>query len=139
MPLDRNNITIASRIMLPSYVVFFATIGINFIVAGKPRLVSSPMIRYANNLMTIRAWGAFFLTCAVIMLAALLVHNRYLYRYGLMVCIMSMMIWTSVAFAGIFTEPVSYAASAWPAFVAVACWASNKSLEKGERDPRREY
>jgi hypothetical protein len=139
MPLDRAHVTVASRIMLPMYVVFFAVVGANYLTASMTRLQASPMLRYADRLMSIRVWGALFLGCALLMLAALIRHNRSLYRYGLFVCFFSALTWTAVAIAGIFAEPVSYSAWAWPALVAAACMASNRSLAKGELDePRRE-
>lgn len=138
MPLDRTHITVASRVMLPTYVVFFGVIGTNFAATGTPRLFNSPMLRYADQIMSIRAWGGVFLACSAIMLAALIAHNRYAYRYGLMVCCLSMATWTTVAIIGVFYEPVSYSAWAWPALATAACWASNKSLAQGEQDRRRE-
>lgn len=137
MPLDRNHITVASKVMLPTYIIFFGVVGLNFALSQTPRLFESPMLRYANELMSIRAWGGVFLACSAIMLTALIAHHRFLYRYGLMVCCVSMAVWATVAFAGIFTEPVSFSAWAWPAALAAACWASNRSLEKDTQDRRQ--
>lgn len=137
MPLDRQHITVASRIMLPTYVLFFAVVGINFVAGTFGRASSSPMLRYADTIMDIRAWGSVFIACSLIMATALLTRNRMLYRYGLLLCGISMTVWALVAIIGIFAEPVSYSAWAWPGFVAAACAASNRSLAAGEQDRRR--
>lgn len=136
MPLDRQHMTSASAIMTKVYVIFFAVIGSNFLAGTFGRAQASPMLRYADRIMDIRVWGGLFVGCALLMLTALLTHNRYLYRYGLLVCSTSMVVWSLVAVAGIFVEPVSYSAWAWPAFVAAACAASNRSLAQGEFDRR---
>lgn len=137
MVLDRDHVTVASRIMLPTYVVFFSVIGGNFALAQRPRLFESPMLRYADHLMPIQLWGGLFVTCALIMLAAMLRRDRLLYRYGLLVCGMAMAVWTAVAVVGLLVEPISYSAWAWPAFVTCACAASDRSLSKHEQDHRR--
>lgn len=131
-PLDRAHITAASRIMLPTYVVFFGVIGVNFLGGPSDRVVASPMLRYADQLMSIRAWGVLFLACCLLMVAALALRHRELYRWALLVCGLSMTVWALVAIAGAFTEPVSFSAWAWPALAAAACFASNRSLVKHE-------
>jgi hypothetical protein len=138
MPLDRAHVTVASRVMLPTYVLFFAVVGSNFLAGTFGRASSSPMLRYADGLMPIRVWGGLFCACALLMAAAMLTRNRYLYRYGLTLCCFSMIVWALVALVGIWVEPVSYSAWAWPGFVAAACAASNRSLAQGEIDQRRQ-
>lgn len=136
-PLDRDHVTVASKIMLPTYVAFFSVVGMNFALAPSPRLLESPMLRYADHLMPIRLWGALFVACGLIMLTALVTKNRMMYRYGLLVCGLSMSVWTAVAVVGLFFEPISFSAWAWPAFIAAACAASDRSLSRHEQDNRR--
>lgn len=133
MPLDRENITVASRIMLPAYVLFFAAIGLNYL-SGSARLGLSPMLRYADELMPLQMWGALFLGCSLLMLYALIRRQRSTYRFGLLVCFFSMAVWTVVAIVGSLVESVSYSAAAWPGIVMAACAATNRSLARGERD-----
>lgn len=134
MPLDRAHITAASRIMLPVYVVFFGVIGINFL-ASPQRLAASPMLRYADHIMPLRVWGAMFFTCCILMLIALAFASRDLYRFALLMCAVSMLLWTLVAILGAFVEPVSFSAWAWPGTIAAACLASNRSLVRREGFP----
>lgn len=133
MPLDRHHVTPAARFMLPVVGLFFAVIGANFAAGTFGRADASPMLRYANTIMPIPVWGTVFIACAVLMTAALIRKSRFWYRYGLLFCVISMTVWALVAIAGIFTEPVSYSAWAWPAFVGATCWSLNKSLAKQDR------
>lgn len=134
MPLDRAHITAASRIMLPTYCVFFGTVGLNFL-AHPARLDSSPMLRYADQLMCLRLWGAVFSTCCLLMVAAFAFRHRDLYRFAVRVCAFSMVAWAMVAIAGAIVQPVSFSAWAWPGLVAAACFASDRSLAKHEGRP----
>lgn len=138
MPLDRDHMTVASRIMVPTYVVFFTGLGLASLVTPLHRLLETPMLRYADHLMSIRAWGGLFVACGLVMLVALLQRRRMLYRWGLLVCGLSMAAWMLVAFVGLWFEPISYSAPLWPAFVVAACAASNRSLAKDTRDLRQE-
>lgn len=135
MPLDREHLTVASRITVPTYVVFFTVIGANFLFGPASRNTSSPMLRYADSLMGIRAWGGLFLGCGLLMLVAMWVHSRDLYRYGLLVCALSMATWTLVAIGGIFAEPVSFSAWVWPGAMTAFCLATNRSLVRDRHRP----
>lgn len=131
MPLTRDNVTAASRVMLPTYVLFFAAVGANY-VTDAPRLQQSPSLHYANTLLPLQAWGGFFLCCAAIMAAALLSHRRTAYRFALWLCIVSMGVWSGVFALAAINSIASFTAPAWPAIVAVACYATDRSLLKGE-------
>lgn len=134
MPLDREHITAASAIMTKVYIGFFGIVGINFMLGPAVRVGASPMLRYADTIMPIQAWGGVFLGCSVLMLGAVIEKNRLWYRFALLMCAVSMIVWALIAAVGAFVEPVSYAAWAWPALVAAACLATNRSLLRGERD-----
>lgn len=138
MPLTRANVTVASRVMLPAYTIFFAIIGAGLITTPFQRLSASPMLRYADTIMSVRIWGALFVACALLMLAALARQHRTMFRFALLICFFSMVLWTIVAALGVLYEPVSYSAWAWPAMIAAACMATNRSLAKGERDTLRQ-
>lgn len=138
MPLTRANVTVASRVMLPAYTIFFAVVGASLITTPLARLAATPMLRYADTIMSVRIWGALFVACALLMAAALARHHRTMFRFALLVCFFSMVLWAVVAILGVFYEPVSYSAWAWPALVAAACMATNRSLAKGERDTLRQ-
>lgn len=132
MPLDRAHLTVASQITVPTYAIFFTVVGSNFLTGPYSRL-SSPMLRYADSIMSIRLWGALFLGCGILMFAAIWTHNRDLYRFGLLVCATSMLTWTLVAILGVFAEPVSFSAWAWPGAMTAFCLATNRSLVRDRR------
>lgn len=134
MPLDRDHLTVASRIMVPTYVVFFSVVGSNFLFGPSARL-QSPMLRYADTLMDIHIWGGLFLGCGLLMLTAMWLRNRDMYRYGLIVCALSMATWALVAVLGIFAQPISFSAWAWPGAMTAACLATNRSLVRDRRQP----
>lgn len=134
MTLDRTSVTVASRVMLPTYVVLFAGLGTNYAVTPmlSGRLAASPALAYANGLLPLPAWAMMFLTVAVLMAGALASGNRHLYRYALWLAILSMTIWAVVFALAVFRGEGSPTAFFWPSFVAVACYASNRSLLAGE-------
>lgn len=132
MPLDRDHITSASRVMLPSYVVFFGGLGAGYIAGF--RIGQNPMLRFANEIMPLQVWGGVFVCCSLLMVAAMVRGSRMLYRYALNVCAISMFVWTTVAVIGIFYQPVTFTAPLWPFLVMQACRASNRSLLRGETD-----
>ncbi|MEO6203795.1 MAG: hypothetical protein ABIO67_00190, partial [Mycobacteriales bacterium] len=97
------------------------------------RLFSSPSLAYADGILPLPVWGAMFLTLAGLMATSLATGNRTLYRFALWLGIVCMSIWGLVfIFAAVRSEG-SPGAFLWPTFVAVACYASNRSLLTGER------
>lgn len=127
-PLTRASITVASRIMLPAYVILFTVAGFNYAVTPISRLGQSPALAYADTLMPLRVWGCLFLAVAALMLVALASGQRLLFCYGLLVCVICMGIWAAVFLLGAIFADASPAAWAWPAFVGVACIATYRSL-----------
>lgn len=132
MPLDRAHLNGALRVMVPAFVIFFGAIGLNFAI-NPARLGLTPMLHYADQLMPLPAWGGLFLGCSIIMAVAMVRRDRDTYRFGLLVCFLSMGLWTGVAILGAFVQPVSFSAWAWPALIAAACYATNRSLERDRR------
>jgi hypothetical protein len=131
--LTRDNVTAASRRMLPTYPAFFAVIGFGLALTPTARLVQTPTFDYANRLIPINWWGYGFLTLAVVFTACLLTHNRRAYELALGCGIAWMTMWAVGTVASAFYDLASFTAWAWPAFVARACWASLISLEVGEK------
>lgn len=133
MPLDRTTVTVASRIMLPVYVVFFTLLGLTYLLTPIGRLVESPGLAYADGFLTLRGWGALFLAAAAVMAAALVRHERDWFRAALFFCAVCMAFFAAVLlWAGLHGE-ASFAAWSWPGIVVAACFASYRSLTTGER------
>lgn len=131
MPLNRQNITVASRIMLPTYVAFFSLLGINYAISG-PLLASSPALAYAATLLPLPAWGCMFFAASAVMAVALMKHERIWFRFALWVAIVCLTIWAGVFAAAAVLAGASPGAPLWPLFAAVCCFASDRSLLKGE-------
>lgn len=134
MPLTRANVTRASRVMLPTYVGFFTIVGLNYAFAPTSRLLPSPVLRYANSVMNIRGWGLVFLLAAALMALALATGRRDMYRYALLLCSLSLAVWTVVGILAVFFSNASPAGWVYSAFVLAACFASYRSLTVREVD-----
>lgn len=130
--LTWDTITVASRIMLPIYVGFFAVISWNFLFSDLNVLISSPGLSYANGVMGLRAWGLVFLAVVAFMAIALILKHRGLFRYALILGALCMGLWAGTMIAAIIFGHASPSAFAWPLFVGAACVSSNRSLLKGE-------
>lgn len=128
MTLTRQNVTAASRIMLPTYVIFFAWLGLSYIFGPDAPLTAAPALAFADALMPLVVWGWLFVACAVVMTAALLLHLRLMFRFALRMCGLSMLAWAVVILLATLAGEASLSACAWSAFVATACWASDRSL-----------
>ena len=134
MPLTRATVTVASRIMLPTYAMFFAGVGLSLILTPGERLVQTPAFLYADRLISLTWWGIGYLVLAVVMLWAMAVHSRMAYRYALSAAFVWMASWAALSFAAALDGgQASFSAWTWPAFVAVACWATLASLAAGEK------
>ena len=131
MPLTRDNITAASRVMLPTYVVFFAVLGANYLIADGTA-TATPALAFTNALMPLPVWGAVFLACSTLMAVALIVHKRLLYRFALRMCGLSMAVWACIIAWASFSGDATPFAAAWAGFVAAACYASDRSLAAKE-------
>lgn len=131
MPLTRETVTVASRVMLPAYVVFFVVVGANYLIADGTA-TSNPALRFVDSVMPLHAWGWLFIGCSLIMAGALATHRRILYRWALRMCALSILFWaTVIAWASLSASATPFAA-AWPAFVATACYATDRSLAARE-------
>jgi hypothetical protein len=129
--LTRDNVTAASRIMLPTYVVFFAAVGLNYLLANGTA-AATPALAYVNAIMPLPVWGGLFATCAALMALALIRGRRTLYRFALRYCAFAMILWAIVITLASLVGEATPLAAVWSAFVATACLASDRSLKTGE-------
>lgn len=135
MPLRRATVTAASRIMLPTYPLFFAVVGLSLTLTGD-RLLATPGFRFADSLLPLEVFGVGYLLGALVLTLALLVDrasSRRTYQHALAAAMVWMLGWTGLMVAAAVEDLASFSAWVWPAFVARACWASYVSLELGER------
>lgn len=132
MPLDRQNITVASRVMLPTYAAFFTAVGLNYLLTPLDRLLNSPGLAYCHALVSLRVWGVVFLGAAVVMSAALIRHHRTAFRFALILCGLSMSLFAVALVFAYFRGEATPTGWVYPAFIIAACVASYRSLTVGE-------
>lgn len=135
MPLTRENVTVASRVMLPAYALFFGTVGLSLLLTPQERLRQTPAFKYADRVIDLDVWGLCFLALAGGLFLALALHHRNLYRGMLGAAIVWMLAYATMTAVAAFNGQTTYAAWAWPTFVAVACWASLVSITSREVGP----
>lgn len=131
MNLNRANVTVASRIMFPTYVVLFTFLGINYTFNSRQRLLESPALRYADDQVALPVWGGLFFACAALMAAAMVLPGRWTrmaFAYALWLGLLSLTAWSGIFFAASVWGEASPTTWCWPAFAAVACYASHRSL-----------
>ena len=130
--LGRSNVTMASRVMLPTYVGFFFLIGMFTIFTPEPRLHQTLTFRYADRYLDLTLWGLGYILLSAIMGFALIVGRRTVYLGALSAAMLWMLGWTALSFLGAVHFSGSFSACLWPAFVTIACWASMRSLSSQE-------
>jgi hypothetical protein len=129
--LTPGTVTSASRIMLPTYPLLCLVLAVNY-SSSPPRLMDSPALRTADQVLPLPVWGAMFAVAAFVLLVGLLAHHRFTYVAGLVVMCAAMLAWTAVFIYAAVAGPASYTAAAWPAFACAASWASIRSLSTRE-------
>jgi len=136
MPLTKANVTAASRVMLPTYVVMTAVIGLVYLLDPLGRLERVHALTAQRMLMggQMWPWGLVFLGLSVVMLAAFRQHRRTWFVFALYGCAVAFLMWAILYAVSIFLDPAtSLLAPVYPLFVVRACRASAKSLLRGER------
>ena len=125
-PLTRDQVTSASRIMLPTYVGLFLGLGLNYITIPHNRRADSPAVAFADGFLWVAlwGWGLMFFCCGMFLLIALLTHLRDLYRLALTTGMICMGIWAIVFLGSSLYGGASPAAAIWPLFAAIACKAT---------------
>jgi len=136
MPLTKANVTAASRIMLPTYIVLTGVIGIVYTFDPLGRLDGVAALAAQRWIMggQMWPWGLVFLGLSAVMLAAFRQKRREWFVFALYGCAVTFAMWSVLYAVSIFLDPVtSLLAPVYPLFVVRACRASAKSLLRGER------
>lgn len=122
--LTRDRVTIASRIMLPTYPVFAGIIGVVYMLDPGGRLPADRIF----PLLPADVWGAGFVIVAVMQVLALLSGRRGLYIAALAPMAVWCAAWSVALAHHALTGTATYSGFAFPAIVATACIASMASL-----------
>ena len=119
--------------MLPTYAAFAGFFGLLYMVDPQGRLERAPGLALARLLMPMTLWGIFLLGVAALMVAALITGRRMWFITALYVYMVAAVVWAGVYTGAVWITPdASFGGGAWPAFLAVACYASSRSLFRRE-------
>lgn len=132
--LTRRTVTIASRIMFPTYIVVDALFAFLYIFDPQHRLVANPSLELARMMLPLPVWGIVFATIAALMAWGLLAHTgKQRFLFALYTNIVVLTVWGCVYLGACFINPnAPFGLPIWPFTVAVACYASARSLEQRE-------
>lgn len=131
--LNRTSVTVASRIMLPAYVVLSTAFGVDYLFDPLGRVEHQSALTYQRSVMDMRIWGALLLLLAFGMIVALVVHSRSSFVVALAVCASVWFVWGCLYVISAVQDPGASPLApvvAW--FVSVCCLASMASLMSGE-------
>jgi hypothetical protein len=134
VPLTRQTVTAASRVMLPVYPILAAWMGVAYLFGG-PARTSGASYTAAKSWLPIPTWGAMFIVLAVLLLIGYAQRSRPMVAFALTVTAAAYTVWAACFVWSLFTvTDASLVAPAWPLFVAVACFASATSVIRSEGD-----
>lgn len=136
MPLDREHISRPSRIMLPTYIVGYLWFGLGYMLTPDSLINQSPVLHYAETIMSMEAWGLLFVFDAGLLACALAAGYRRPARhwhrvaamYALLLTAVTLATWTAVVVASTLAGVASFGSGALPFICTAACFASYVSL-----------
>ncbi len=129
MPLNRKSITIASRVMLPTYILFALVVGVIYILDPNGSLGNSPALRYQNEVLPWPVWGGVLVAEGLAMAVAWFVsHRRMVFAFVLAMYAVTMLLLSVTNLVGIIVASATPLAPLYPFFIAVASTASIASL-----------
>ena len=133
--LTRENVTTASRIMLPAYALHMWGFGLIYLLDPGGRLERSPGLTAARFIgLPFHVWGLMILMVAIVLTIALLGHYRQIAIWGLYCFATICLWWAAIYGCSAYLNPdTSLAGSIWPGTLVAACHATARSLSQGDR------
>lgn len=131
--LTRETVTAASRVMLPTYVIFFGWVGAAYVFTDHTALLVTPALRYADAVLDLRVWGVLALLIAALTLAGIIAEDRHVTAYALLLGLVCCLVWTGLFICAAVFGGGSPSGGAWPFLGAAACFASYRSVVRRER------
>jgi hypothetical protein len=135
MPIKRDSVTIASKIMIPAYVLLTFGLGFVYLVDPLNNIDQDKPLVIPRTVMggDMEPWGILFLVLSLVMCLTLWRGSRLALCFGLCACAVTFLLWSVLYVASCYTDPLAPAtAPMYPAFVATACVASTYSLLRRE-------
>lgn len=131
MPLTRATVTVASRIMLPTYVLLVVALGLIYLLDPLDNLRGVPALAFPRLVVggSMAPWGLIFLSIGAVMGSAFATHSRIWFCFGLCLCAVTFFLWAGMYVVSLVIDPdTSLTAPLYPLFVSTACAASTFSL-----------
>lgn len=128
MPLDKKSMTVASRIMLPVYIVTFVWIGGSWLLTPLASLRQTPALRYLDGTIGLRAISLLLVAAGILIAAALVSQRRGMARYALTLAGICFGLLLLAFIIAPFFSDTPPSAGAWPFLGLAACRASYKSV-----------
>lgn len=140
--MTKDNVTAASRVMLPTYSILFGTIGLLLVFQDSERTANQAFAVARSffepfalgPLSSMQMWGIAFLAVALVEAGALIRKCRRTYMYALVVGAWLAAFWAILILAAALTDiHVSFTSAVWVGGWIAAHVASVRSLATGER------
>lgn len=131
-PMTRDAVGPVLRIVLPSLAAFCWYLAYSWLVISDDELANSIALRTLDSYPSLDLWAVGMGLGAVVMTLALLRHSKGLYVYASAGVLAVQILLALTYAAAALTGPTSSSAWAWPAFVAVVCFACIKALTSRE-------
>ncbi len=129
MPLDRRNITVASRIMLPAYGLFAMVTGLLYLTDPGGALNNAPALRYQDKVMPWEIWGGWLMLISVSMTVIWArYHHRMVFSFVLAIFSVTWVVIGGTWAAAAIADQASPMGPFFALFVATAACASIASL-----------
>jgi hypothetical protein len=126
--LTRATVTKASLIMLPVYPIFTGWLGLAYLL-GDPARTATPTLLAIGDVLPIRAWGAAFLSFAVVLIVGYAMRSRDVTIFVLWMGFAAFGVWGIIFAVVVFTVPdTSLVGPAVWWFIAAAFAASARSV-----------
>jgi hypothetical protein len=133
MPLNKENVTLGTWVMMPTYLIFAAGVGAGTLLTPVSRLLQTPTLAYANSYVPIHAWGVVFLVVAGSLAVSRLLEHRTAYMATLSIMLLWIGFYALMCVFAADNGQAAWSSWLWPTFVARACWATLLSLAAREK------
>lgn len=130
MPLSKANVTIASRLMLPTHAIFSTYLGVTWAIQDPTRTHTKALT--VLNVWPIEATGVILAAFGVALVAGLLSQRRTIAAIALAANVIVYLALAGIILAASISAHASWSAAAWPVYIAVAHFASMLSLANDE-------
>lgn len=132
--MHRDEVTPATRIMVPAYAIFFGWIGLSHVLTPLQKLLLTPGLRHTQPIIDLRIWGGLFLVISAGLVFAMFRPGsgraRPTAAYVLLLAVISMGFWMVFLIGASFFGEASPGAGAYAFLPMTACYATYRTLTR---------